>query len=228
MLKGGEASYDEQVFDDYAMEQYYEVFESSEDAVLLVCVLDKEYTTYYCNTVFGDHLSSSFAKMFKDEYSAFPSIVRNNIQETGYKYSLGQDLGDAVEDFTLYLKGKDIGPLLSCGGSDSPSAEPGLLNKSSLHVVTGGVDEALKTFQEETGITLVIVVDDFENVFPKQMDIGTILAVLFCLVLLVLCIVSLVKSIRRRKGGGGDNPNTTKNTNPPSGGNTYDGDYTSW
>ena len=91
-------------------------------------------------------------------------------------------------------------------GGDSPfrteksgtHEEPKLVNYTDLRMNKETVETALKSFTEETGIPVVIVVDMVDNVIPRTLTAVSIFALIISLIFIIVAIVLIVNAIRRR------------------------------
>lgn len=73
------------------------------------------------------------------------------------------------------------------------------------------VDEYLKSFTEETGIPLVIVVDEAEDVFGKYVPFSDIVRIVLSLIILGVAIVFIVRAVKKNKNGQNGNNNNGNN-----------------
>jgi hypothetical protein len=76
-----------------------------------------------------------------------------------------------------------------------------LTNKTELRMTQETVDAALTAFTEKTGIPMVVVVEEAEEVFGRTIQTRSIFLVLVSLVLLGLAAYSIVKTVRNKKNG---------------------------
>lgn len=196
IISGGTVEYDELTMEEYANARYYEYFDSSsetfEENILITFVVTDESDGYYTIAWVGDDLSRPVRELFGDETTAFGDAVRSSVAEQ-YKFSLPQNLHDAID--------KMIAPTVAVGGADStPSdAESRFVNKSDLDIAEVTVRRAIDRFANETGIPIVLVVEDETDVFPKSIKGEDILIVAVMLILAVALVFLIIRCIRAKK-----------------------------
>ena len=109
--------------------------------------------------------------------------------------------------------------------------ESHLTNRTQLALTNATVNDALRSFTENTEIPIVIVVAEMEAVFGKTMPMQYVLTLLLSVIFVgvaIYLIVRAVKASRNRKKGGGSNGNG-ENRNGSSGSENrsrYDGGRT--
>lgn len=206
ILAGGTVEYDEVEMEDYAIARYYEYFDQGDPAfeenILVTFVTVPETDGYYVIAICGYDLSYAVQDLYGNEETAFGRAFTSSIAEQ-YKYSLPSNLGSAIE--------KMISPTVNAGGADStPSnAESKFINKTDLAISESVVMRSIEKFADETGIPLVLVVDDETDVFKKSIKADDIIIVLIMLVLTIALILLIIRCCRAKKY----DPN-----NPPNGG----------
>ena len=85
-------------------------------------------------------------------------------------------------------------------------------NKTAIELNDTTVNNALAEFTGETGIPVVIIVEDIEDVFPKKLEFADIFTVILSIALVVVGIVLIVKTVKKKKNGGnGGNGNSGGN-----------------
>ena len=97
-----------------------------------------------------------------------------------------------------------------------------LTNKSKLQLNADTVNTSLQSFTEKTGIPIVVVVDEAEEVFGKTIAFADIFTVLIALVLIGVAIYMIVKAVKNSKNRPGGN-NHGNNYNGSS--NNYSNGY---
>ena len=199
VVQGGYSRYDENTFQDYADAQYQAEFGTSsayEDNILLVFLTeDDEYYDYCYIAWVGDHVVTDISYMFGDERTALGSAISNAVNESSYKYSLDSDLAGVIESLKLQITLKGLETSFTCG-EDHAQVQSHLTNKTSLNLTEQTVNAALQSFTDTTGIPIVLVVDDIEDVFPKQVPVVDIaIAVL----LIAAAVFLIVRGLRSKK-----------------------------
>jgi len=206
VTSGGSVKYDENTFQDYADAQYRAEFGNStayEDNLLLVVLVDEDYYDYHYIAWVGDHIHSDINKLFGNEQTEFGRAMNSNVNVNSYKYSLDTNLAHVVEQMTKTIEQKNLTSSFKCS-ENHIQVDSHLTNKTDLAITEDTVNMALDEFTETTGIPIVVVVDDAEDVFGKTIDTGSILIVFLSVVMIGVAIYLIVKSVRQRKENGND------------------------
>lgn len=210
---GGIVPYDEEVFQDYANEQYYAEFGASgatEDNILIVFLTaENNYDYCYIGWV-GDHVATGINHLFGAEGTALGNAVAAAVPEN-YKYSLDSNLAQVMETLSAKIGSLGLSSSFTCK-EEHGRVESHLTNLSELQLTEDTVNTALKAFTEETGISAVIVVDEMEDVFGKTIPTGVIITLIIAAVIVIFAIVLIVKAVRARKNGGNDPNGRQQNT----------------
>lgn len=205
--QGGIVTYDENKFQDYADVCYAEEFGNSdayEDHLLIAVLVDPEACSefYYIAWV-GDHIDTSINNMLGGNETELGRAMLANVNESSYKYSLDANLAAVMETMTAKIKALGLGSSFKC--SESHGSVPShLTNKSSLPLTASTVETALAQFTEETGISVVIVVDEMEDVFGRTMPISYVLPLVIIVGVMGLIIYNMVRNRRRREENSDD------------------------
>ena len=196
ILAGGTVEYDELTMQEYANARYYEYFDSSsegfEENILITFVIAEETDGYYTIAWVGNDLSRGVRDLYGDETTAFGNAVRSSIGDQ-YKFSLPQNLHDVID--------KMIAPTKTAGGADTtPSdGESRFVNLSDISIAETTVMRAIENFHSETGIPVVLVVEDEKDVFPKSIKGEDILIVVIMLILSVFLIILILRCVKAKK-----------------------------
>ncbi len=239
VASGGNLTYDENAFQDYADAQYAAAFGSStayEDNLLLVFLVeDEEYWDYAYIAWVGDHLDTQISDMFGNEQTTFGITVASSIAESSYKYSLDSNLARVVENMERQITAKNLPSSFkaSCKDADHTQVDSRMINKTALPLTEQTVNDALISFTEETGISVVLVVDDIDDVFERTIPASDIFTLILAGAILIVAIVLIVRAFKKKKSGGGgnnqggyQNGNDRYNRNENSGNyNRYGGSY---
>ena len=215
--QGGVVQYNEEQFQDFADAQYAAEFGSAgayEDYVLLVMLTDEDYYDYVYIAWVGDHIDSNIQRLF-DSQGAFGRAIQSNVNMDNYKYSLDSDLARVVEQMEQEITDLGLSSSHKCE-EDHSNADSHLTNLSNLQLTQETVDTALTNFTEATGIPMVIVVEDAEDVFGRTMPAGSIFALIFAAVLIGVAIYLIVRAVKNKK------------QNDESGDNNSNGSDNSW
>ena len=229
IASGGTVQYNEAQFQEYANRQYGAEFGSSsavEDNMLIVFLTNEENDGYYCIAWVGDNIRSEINNMFGDESTHFGYTVNNCVNAEYYAYSLDSNLAAVMETMTSKVKNLGLGSSFRKEYSHSNMTESHLTNYSNLTLNADTVNGALEEFTEETGIPVVIVVDNMENVFGKTIPITDIFTVIILLVIVGVAIYLIVRAVKNRKNKG-DDGNGANGGNGNSG-NDYRNAYNSY
>lgn len=164
-------NYDENTFQDYANAQYQSEFGSSsayEDNILLVFLTeDESYYDYYYIAWVGDHIATDINHLFGNENTQLGQSISDNVNVSSYKYSLDSNLAQVITDMKEAITSKNLESSFTCE-EQHKQIESHLTNKTSIEMTSETVNAALKSFTDATGIPIVIVVDEIDNVFPSQ------------------------------------------------------------
>ncbi len=201
--QGGVITYNEETFQDYADAQYAAEFGNStayEDNILIVFLTDEEYYDYYYIAWVGDHISTDINRMFGNNQTALGRSISASVNTSSYKYSLDSNLAQVVEQMKNSIADKGIDSF-SCSENHT-QVESHLTNKTDMDLTEATVNSALQSFTDETGIPMVVVVEDMEDVFGRSIPARTIITAIIAVALIILAICMIVKGVRKRKQGG--------------------------
>ena len=201
VTSGGSVKYDENTFQDYADVQYRAEFGNStayEDNLLLVVLVDEDYYDYHYIAWVGDHIQTDINKLFGNEQTEFGRAMDANVNVNSYKYSLDSNLAQVVEQMTKVIEGKELESSFKCQ-EEHVQVNPHVTNKTDLAITEETVNLALEEFTETTGIPIVLVVEDAEEVFGKTIDTSSIGIVVMSLIILGVAIYLIVKTVRQKK-----------------------------
>lgn len=160
--------YNEELFQDYTNSQYEKEFGSSdayEDNLLItVLVEDEEYYNFYYIAWVGDHIDTEINWMMGDNDTELGRAMTSSISETNYKYSLDSDLAAVMKTMTEEIQALGLESSFICD-EDHAQVKSHLTNHTSLDMTEETVNDALTAFTDATGIPVVIVVEDMDDVF---------------------------------------------------------------
>ena len=203
LLQGGTVNYNEEALQDYANAQYMEAFGESdgyEDNILLVLLVEEEnYYEYNYIAWVGDHVDTDINYMFGAEYTELGRAFANSsINSDNYKYAITQGLSAVVGKMSNHVKALGLESSFTCAEKHGQT-ESRIVNKSAIDINAKTVDTALKSFTEATGISMVIVVEEAEEVYGRRMASVDIFFSLIGIGLIVLAVVLVVKGIKEGK-----------------------------
>lgn len=210
IANGGIVQYNERAFQDYANSQYQIYFgdysETYEDNILLVFTTTEDSDGYYTIAWAGDNISNEINLAF-GENAAYGTSLKKNINTKDYKYALDKNLAMVVDDMRKTAKQYEPFDVPS-EGEHAPSKV--VNGDTTLDFNTKTVQDALDKFTAETGISIVLIVDNEEDVFGKTFPVGTVVIGVISIGAITLAVIWLVKSLKNKKRspkGSQDNTN---------------------
>ncbi len=159
--------YDEEKFQDYADGQYAKAFghlETYEDNLLLVILTEEDNYSYSWIAWVGDHITTDINWLFGAEDTVLGEVLEESVDGQNYKYSLDSNLADAMKMMTTEIKHLNLESSFDCT-EERVAFDSHLVNNTDLPMTAETVNDALAYFTEQTGIPVVIVVEDAEGVF---------------------------------------------------------------
>ena len=201
--RGGISTYDEYKLQDYADKQYYAEFgdtEDYEDNLLIVFLVeDEEYYDYSFIAWVGDHVNPRINEMFGSNHSKLGRAIESSaINSATYKYSLDSGIAQVMTTMQNHVEGLGLQSSYVCGNDDHEYRSH-LTNMTSIDMTESTVNMALEEFTAKTGIPVVVVVDDIEDVFPKTLSFSDIITVIVSIGLVIVAIVLIVKAVKNAK-----------------------------
>ncbi len=204
------SNYDEATFQAYADSQYNKAFGSSsayEDNILIVFLTNENADDYYYIAWVGDHIEREINYMFGNNETELGHALYSNVNMAGYWYSLDMNLAGAVDMMTENVLSLGLESSFTCNEAHSASSK--LINYTELSLTEETVNALLETFTEVTGIPMCIVVEDYNDVFPKaavaERQFSPLLLVFIGLVIFVVIFV-IVKMKKDGKENRADKP----------------------
>lgn len=199
--------YDEETFQDYAYSQYFEQFaesEAMEDNLLIVFLTTEEHYEFYYIAMVGDHIHRDINYLMGNNETALGHAMNTGINETNYKYSLDHNLAAVIDAMTASVQDLTLESSFTCHEEhiQSPSR---LVNNTDIPMTDSTVNEALDRFTQSTGIPIVILVEDAQDVFgSKSTTVGENSPIKMSSATLVVLIISVsiiaIVIIRNKKG----------------------------
>ena len=205
--------YNEELFQDFANEQYEAEFGRSsayEDNLLITVLTCDDYYNFYYIAWVGDHIDYEINSLLGNNDTTLGRAMNNCISSTNYKYSLDSDLARVMMTMSAEIQALGLNSSYTCT-EDHSQVQSHLTNRTGLDMTTATVNDALTAFTDATGIPVVIVVEDVEEVFgsepsrensrsPEASAVPwknvVVLAVMG--VVLVAAVVFAVKAVRRK------------------------------
>ena len=208
VANGGIISYSEEKFQDYANTEYYKAFGNSkatEDNILIVVLTNEESDGYYCIAWVGDNINDNINRMFGDDTTAFGQSVIASVNDY-YAYSLDSNLAMVMTTMTEKVTDLNLSSSFKKNYNHENSPASHLVNYTDLPMTEETVNDALVAFTEETDIPVVIVVEDMETVFGKNIPAEDIFILLVLGALGVVAIVAIVRVVKNRSKFKDGNP----------------------
>lgn len=194
--------YDEERFQDYANEQYAAEFGNStayEDNLLIVFLISEDHYDYNFIAWVGDHVATDINWMFGGNETELGQAMSACINAQSYKYSLDSNLAQVMQTMTKQVQELALEHSFSCD-EDHAQVQSHLTNHTDLEMTESTVNGALRAFTDETGIPVVIVVEDMNDVFGKTSTVeGSSISTGAIVVVALVVIVVVVIVVRRKK-----------------------------
>ena len=203
VTRGGVSTYDEYKIQDYADQQYAIEFGATadyEDNLLIVFLVeDEQYYDYAFIAWVGDHVNPRINNMFGNEQTEFGrAIAASAINSDTYKFSLDSGIASVMYTMTDRADALGLDSSYICSNQDR-DYKSHLTNRTDIDLTESTVNAALEHFTNTTGIPVVVVVEDIEDVFPKTISFADIVTVIFALGMIVVAIVIIVKAVKANK-----------------------------
>lgn len=200
VASGGQILYDNPKMEDYADARYREEFDSAvgyEDNILLVFLVDEERTGYYTIAWVGDNIDNNIYDMFGNEYTEYGQEMKESINKY-YENSLSKNLASLVDGMADRIVNLSLSSSFEHKSQSPGEYKSHVTNRSDLALNDETVNRSLEEFTEDTGIPIVIVVDNIENVFTKTINTADIMTVILALVILAVAIYFIYRAFKSR------------------------------
>ena len=201
LVNGGEVVYNEEKIQDYADACYREEFATAdayEDHILLVFLTYEDHYEYNYIAWVGDHVAYQISDLFGGEGTSLDAALEASVNATSYKYSLDANLAQAINRMEERVVATGIKHAFLCE-ENNVDVTPHLTNKSNLDLNADTVNRSLESLASATGIPMVIVVDEAEDVFGRTMPFGSIFLVLICLAVLGVAVYMIISAVRENR-----------------------------
>ena len=206
----GYVTYDEIVFQDYAEDQYIAEFGSStayEDNLLIVFLVEEySYYDFYYIAFTGDHITESIDNMLGNNQTDLGVAMNAHIAAPSYKYTLDKNLAQVISQMEREIKALSLDSSFDCH-EDHVQVSSHIVNKTNLPITEETVNKALESFTASTGIPIVIVVENMEEVFTAEssqekeitLNKDTIVNILYFVVFVIVLAILVVQALRKKK-----------------------------
>lgn len=211
VANGGVISYNEETFQEYADNEYNKAFgnsDATEDNILIVVLVNEETQGYYYLPWGGSNIVDEVGDLFATGRD-FDQSMKGTIQNY-YKNSLDEDLAKVMRTMTRKAGNLHLETSFYDEYSHENSPESHLINNTELELTEKTVNDALASFTETTDIPVVIVVEDMEDVFGKNLPMGDIIVLVVLSALAIGAIVVIVRTVKKRKDFEGDRDNDSR------------------
>ena len=200
--------YDEEKFQDFANSQYEVEFGRSsayEDNLLITVLIDEDYYNYYYIAWVGDHIDYEINCLMGNNETALGRAMESCISSTNYKYSLDSDLAHVMQTMTGKVQALGQDSSFACSENHG-GIRSHVTNHANIELTESTINGALEAFTDATGIPVVIVVEDMEDVFGRgenavqgiATNFGGIILMAVLGVGAIVAIVAAVSFVRRR------------------------------
>ena len=207
VARGGMSYYDEITFQTYANQQYAEEFGDTadyEDNLLIVFLVeDDQYYDYAFIAWSGHHIEDDIKDMFGNEQTRFGRAIQNSaINSQTYKFSLDTGIASVMNKMEGHISnlGLDSSYNSLCSNTDEGRAyKSHITNKTSIGLSEATVNGTLEEFTAKTGIPVVVVVEDIEDVFPKTITTSDIVVIIIAIAMIAVAVFLIVKIYKKSK-----------------------------
>lgn len=200
--QGGIIQYDESTFQDYTQSAYYSNFtdvETQEDGILIVVLAYEDYQEVAYIAWPGDNIENNINNAFSTG-SYFGSYFDSTVNIDNYKYSISKDLSKVIDYMSdrVVSYGNESSFIVDHDMTNAPKSVA--INKSKLvDLNEQTLSVSLERFTEETGIPIILLVDDAEAVFGKTIPSSNIVVLVFASIAIIACVVFMIVKIRQRR-----------------------------
>lgn len=223
---GGQLYYNDNAVQDYADAQYAEYFadlEDYEDGLMIVFIVeDDEYYAYDYKAWLGDHIEYDINLMFGSRGTELGNAIESSaINAQSYKYSLDSGIAAVMRKMEQHVVALGLQDNYTCKHNYS-DFNSRLVNKTEISVTPDTVNAALISFTQKTGIPVIVVIEDAEEVLPKNFDWFSII---IAGILIIVAIVIAVKAIKSRPKKQEDDGSYRGNSQNNYNSGNYDNNY---
>ena len=201
LVNGGEIVYDEEVLKNYLSTNYSESFKGTgieQKSGMVIFFLYNEDTKQMEFTVkAGDNIRSDVTAIFATD-SEFGTYLKNNVKSDNYEATLSKSLSGVMTHMAAKVKALDLTSNFSKNYDSSKLTDPSLKIKEGFGftVKNDEIKASLDTFEAQTGIPVVIVLDTAVNAFGRTTPVTDILMIVLLVAVIALCTASMIKKIR--------------------------------
>ncbi len=191
-------SYDEEQFQEYAINKYIDVYGSSENEVLVLFVASSNPTEdgYYQICIVGDNIKLDINHMFGNTNTVFGKALDDGLPK-GYLNSTLNAFRNALQKTDIAINDLNLASNFYSTIDTTNLKESKIINNVTyLNLNESLLQPSLDEFTADTNITISIYIDDVTTVFPKK---GSTILLIFAIVILVFGVVSAVPVAKKIK-----------------------------
>lgn len=202
MIKGDRPiKYSDQVGTYYAETNYNDIYGTSsapQDNMVIVFFANKDCDQYYCLPMAGSNIRKDVASVFAGSESVFGKAMRGRMDlDRGYKYTLDEDLAYILGKAEEKIASLSITSSFKTTSDRGNIIESHIVNNTDIEL-SGSLDAAIKSFTEETDISVTVIIDKAESVFGLKTPTSNILFLVAFTALSIFYIVKATIKIVRR------------------------------
>ena len=213
VVNGGQLGVYNDQMEDYAKAQYNYEFNTGstyEDNILLVFLTNEDMYSYYTICYNGNNIKANVRDLFGDESTAYGMELDNTLNEY-YKNSLSANLSDVIDSMTKRVENLNNDSNFKEDYVSYHSFNSKVRNKTNLQIDEETLNNALQDFTDSTDIPIVLVIDDMEDVFEKEIYLGDIFTVVIAIALGGVAVYMLYRAFKGRDDDNGQTEEERRN-----------------
>lgn len=200
---GGSVVYNEEKFQDYANEQYQQIYGGNagyEDNILLVFLTGEDQKSYSYIAWVGDDIVSNVNYLFGNEYTALGAAMSSSINTTSFKYALSGNLALMVDTMREKVSALHIDDPFKCNEAHATNVTR-VYDHTDLALNQNTIRQSLAAFTDKTGIPISMVVATEADVFGKQIRVSSFVILFLAIALIAFAVYNIVGGMRNKKNG---------------------------
>lgn len=214
--QGGVVTYDSAKFRDYALTQYDAQFDPTsagyEDNILIVFSTVEGYDEYHVQAMIGNNIIDGITYMF-DSGKEFDRALTKHLLADDYSTSLDRCLYSAIDDLTQYASSYSSSFLKApAAGTEHKSSRVINMDEALTGFSGEYTQTALDAFTEETGISVVLIIEDEEDIFGRSVPAYVIVSGVISLGICIFAGVWIFKAIKAKKQANNSGRNSGDST----------------
>lgn len=201
--QGGIVQFDKYEFSQKATAAYNEYFTPNsagyEDNILIYFCTFEGYDQFYQEAVVGNNVRDEYLYMF-DDGQLFEQSLTAALPAEDYNLSFDRNLYSAITKLKVEAQKYDSSFLKDpTREKKDPVLKVGDDNLKSEFPADGYTYEALTNFSDETGINVVMIIDDAESIFGRTIPPSIIISGVISLGICIFAGVWIYKSVKASK-----------------------------